>query len=240
MLTHTHIAGAVALGAGVALATGTPSDKVLPVLLLSAAGGLLPDVDVPYGRAAQVLAVLEGGILGAALGWLVTGEILPTVAGGLAGAALGGAGLLLLLGATVLAPLSWRVPALAVLGGAGLVGCLLRSRTRRWSILSAALHVAGAHRGPTHSLLCLSLTTAVGLLLREAIVWWALPLGVLSHLLLDTLTWGGVPWLWPWKKHFRARWALHTGSWVENVVVFPLLLVTATVEGLARWLGGAR
>jgi len=206
-------------------------------ILLSAAGGLLPDVDVPYGRAAQVLAILEGGSLGAALGWLVTGEILPAVAGGLTGAALGGAGILLLLGATVLAPLAWRVPVVAVLGGAGIVGCLLRSRTRRWSILSTALHVAGGHRGPTHSLLCLSLTTAVGLLLRATITWWALPRGVLAHLLLDTLTWGGVPWLWPWPKHFRTRWALHTGSWVENVVVFPLRLITAVAEGLA-WLPG--
>jgi hypothetical protein len=106
MLTHTHIAGAVALGAGVALITGAPRNELGPILLLGAAGGLLPDVDVPYGRAAQVLAVVEGGILGMALGGLITREILPAVAGGLAGAALGGAGLLLWLGATVLAPLA--------------------------------------------------------------------------------------------------------------------------------------
>ena len=81
----------------------------------------------------------------------MTRGILPAIAGGLAGAALGGVGLLLLLGATVLAPLAWRVPVLAVLGGAGLEGCLLRSRIHRWSILSAALPGAGGHRGPTHS-----------------------------------------------------------------------------------------
>jgi membrane-bound metal-dependent hydrolase YbcI (DUF457 family) len=85
--------------------------------------------------------------------------------------------------------------------------------------------------------LCLTITTAVGLLLRATIAWWALPLGVLSHLVLDTLTWGGVPWLWPWKRRFRARPALHTGSWVENAVVFPLLLITAVAEGLS-WLPG--
>ena len=78
----------------------------------------------------------------------------------------------------------------------------------------------------------------IGLLLRATITWWALPLGVLSHLLLDTLTWGGVPWLGPWKKPFRARWALHTGSGVEHAVVFPLLLITAAVEGLLCLLGG--
>jgi membrane-bound metal-dependent hydrolase YbcI (DUF457 family) len=138
----------------------------------------------------------------------------------------------------VLAPLAWRVPILAMLGSAVLGGCVLRSRTRRWSILSAALPGVGSHWGPPHALLGLGLTTAVGLLLRATIIWWALPLGVLSHLFLDTLTWGGVPWLWPWKKHFHARWALHTGSWVENVVVFPLLLITAVVEGVALWPGG--
>jgi len=92
--------------------------------------------------------------------------------------------------------------------------------------------------GPTHSLLCLAITAAAGLLLRETIAWWALPLGVLSYLVLDTLTWGGLPWLWPWKRHFRAGWALHTGSWVEKLVAFPPLLVTAVVEGLALLPGG--
>ena len=138
-----------------------------------------------------------------------------------------------MLGATLLAPLAWRVPALALLGGTGLVSLLLRSRTRRWSILSAALPGAGGDRRPTHSLFCLGLTAAAGLLLWETITWWALPLGVLSHLVLDTLTWGGGPWRWPWKKHFRAWGTLHTGSGVENMVVFPLLLAMAAAEGLA-------
>jgi inner membrane protein len=89
---------------------------------------------------------------------------------------------------------------------------VLRSRACRGSILSAALHLAGGHRGPTHSLPGLGLTAAVGLLLRAMVIWWALSLGVLSHLMLDSLTWGGVPWLWPWKRHFRVPWAPHTGS----------------------------
>jgi hypothetical protein len=65
---------------------------------------------------------------------------------------------------------------------------LLRSRTHRWSILSAARPGVGDHRGPPHSLLGRGLITAVGLLLRATIIWWALPWGVLAHLLLDTLT----------------------------------------------------
>ena len=43
MLSHTHIAGAAALCAGVALATGAPQDELLPILLLGAAGGIFPD-----------------------------------------------------------------------------------------------------------------------------------------------------------------------------------------------------
>ena len=68
------------------------------------------------------------------------------------------------------------------------------------------------------------ISSEYALLLQATVTWWALPLGILSHLMLDTLTWGGVPWLWPWEKHFRARWALHTGSWVEHMIAFPLLL----------------
>jgi membrane-bound metal-dependent hydrolase YbcI (DUF457 family) len=84
----------------------------------------------------------------------------------------------------------------------------------------------------------LAVTAAIGLLLQATLAWWALPRGVLAHLMLDTLTGGGGPWLWPWRKHLRVRWALHTGSWVENAIVFPLLLVTAAVAGLALLPGG--
>jgi membrane-bound metal-dependent hydrolase YbcI (DUF457 family) len=92
--------------------------------------------------------------------------------------------------------------------------------------------VAGGHRGPTHSLLGLAVTAAIGLLLQATLAWWALPRGVLAHLMLDTLTGGGGPWLWPWRKHLRAQWALHTGSGVGHGGVFPLLLAMVAVEGM--------
>ena len=60
-------------------------------------------------------------------------------------------------------------------------------------------------------------------------VWWAFMIGMLSHLVVDTLTKEGVPWLLPIPVKFGLppvkEWRITTGKWVETWVVFPLLLV---------------
>jgi inner membrane protein len=98
----------------------------------------------------------------------------------------------------------------------------------------------GGHRFLTHSILGLAL---FGFLVHWllvflqpimknvniGLVWWAFMIGMLSHLIMDTLTKEGVPWLLPIPikfglppiKKFRVR----TGHWAETLVVFPLLLV---------------
>jgi membrane-bound metal-dependent hydrolase YbcI (DUF457 family) len=54
-------------------------------------------------------------------------------------------------------------------------------------------------------------------------------IGMLSHLVMDTLTKEGVPWFLPIpiKLGFppKKAWRITTGKWVETWVVFPLLLV---------------
>ena len=59
-------------------------------------------------------------------------------------------------------------------------------------------------------------------------VWWAFMIGMVSHLVMDTLTKEGVPWLLPIPIKFGIppfkAWRITTGKWVETWVVFPLLL----------------
>jgi len=63
------------------------------------------------------------------------------------------------------------------------------------------------------------------------IVWWAFMIGMLSHLVMDSFTKEGVPWLLPIPIKFGfpplRRFRITTGKWGENFVMFPLLIVFA-------------
>lgn len=96
----------------------------------------------------------------------------------------------------------------------------------------------GGHRTISHSLLGIVL---FGFLARELlgmisgvllvdmqIVWWAFMIGFVSHLLMDTLTTEGVPWLFPIPWHFGfpplKSLRIKTGGVMEKGFIFPLLL----------------
>jgi inner membrane protein len=61
------------------------------------------------------------------------------------------------------------------------------------------------------------------------IIWWAFMIGFISHLIMDTFTREGVPWLLPIPvkigipplKAFRIK----TGGLVENFIIFPGLII---------------
>ena len=97
----------------------------------------------------------------------------------------------------------------------------------------------GGHRFITHSLL--GMAVFGGLVywllqfihpsaphLNSGMVWWAFMIGMASHLVMDTLTKEGVPWLLPipFKFGFPPLAALRitTGKVVEQFGVFPALL----------------
>ncbi len=97
----------------------------------------------------------------------------------------------------------------------------------------------GGHRFFTHSLLGVALLGfLVHLLLvflqpimgsvNISIVWWAFMIGILSHLVMDTFTKEGVPWLLPIPIKFGfppiKAWRVTTDRWVELWVIFPLLV----------------
>ncbi|HWA52364.1 MAG TPA: metal-dependent hydrolase [Patescibacteria group bacterium] len=98
----------------------------------------------------------------------------------------------------------------------------------------------GSHRSISHSLLGMAIFGFLSskllnyihtfLLVDIKIVWIAFMLGVISHLVMDTFTKEGVPWLFPIPIRFGIppikAWRVTTGSIVERGFVFPLLLVT--------------
>jgi len=100
--------------------------------------------------------------------------------------------------------------------------------------------MVGGHRFLSHSLLGLVLFGFLAKLLLQflhpimphvdiGLVWWAFIIGVISHLLMDTITKEGVPWLLPIPIKFGVppvkALRVTTGHWVEGLVIFPLLLL---------------
>lgn len=99
--------------------------------------------------------------------------------------------------------------------------------------------ILGGHRFISHSLLgillfgfglkYLLLLASHTVLVDMNIVWWAFMIGFISHLLMDTITREGVPWLFPIPIHFGIPpvkfMRVKTGGFVEKSVIFPLLLL---------------
>ncbi len=113
-------------------------------------------------------------------------------------------------------------------------------------VLKPAALVASAvlpHRGPTHSLLAWVLLTVLGWLVGSHFgllpVVAAGSLGYLLHLVADSLTKSGVPWLWPlWRRPLGfppvAALRLTTGGIVEHVLVIGGLTWALAATGVAR------
>jgi inner membrane protein len=101
--------------------------------------------------------------------------------------------------------------------------------------------LVGGHRFLCHSLLGLAVFAVGAKLLLDLLqpilppidvgfVWLAFIIGVVSHLIMDTLTKEGVPWLLPLPFKFGfppvRAWRVTTGKKVELLVVLPLLVAS--------------
>ena len=99
----------------------------------------------------------------------------------------------------------------------------------------------GGHRFLTHSLLGLVIFGLLAEALLKflepimpsvdiGLVWWAFMIGMISHLVLDTFTKEGVPWLLPIPIKFGIppikSMRLTTGKWVEKALFIVLLVFT--------------
>ena len=116
----------------------------------------------------------------------------------------------------------------------------LWNKMRAGSIISRMISpMLGGHRFISHSVIGVFLFGTVlkfilGLmesviLVNMDIVWWAFMIGYVSHLVMDTLTREGVPWLFPIPIRFgvppfRAL-RMKTAGFIEKGFVFPSLLV---------------
>lgn len=113
-------------------------------------------------------------------------------------------------------------------------------RIRGGSIIARVITpLLGGHRFISHSLLGIFLfgfvldkiLDAAGkvVLVNMDVVWWSFMIGFVSHLIADTFTRDGVPWLFPipikWGiPPFKAL-RIKTGGMVEKSIVFPLLIL---------------
>lgn len=97
----------------------------------------------------------------------------------------------------------------------------------------------GGHRFITHSIVGLVLFGFLFKLLLQFLhplmphvnigyVWWAFLIGFISHLIMDTFTKEGVPWLLPLPFKFGfppiKAWRITTGKAIETLIIFPGLL----------------
>jgi len=99
--------------------------------------------------------------------------------------------------------------------------------------------VLGGHRFVTHSLLGVALLGYLTWLLLNVLspimphvavtaVWQAFIIGLFSHLVMDSFTQEGVPWLLPIPVKFGfppiRKWRISTGKFAETLLVFPGLI----------------
>lgn len=107
--------------------------------------------------------------------------------------------------------------------------------------------LSGGHRFLTHSILGLAIFGFMAhwllIFLRPimphaniGLIWWAFMIGMISHLVMDTFTKEGVPWLLPIPLKFGLpplkKLRITTGKAVETFMVFPALVI---FNGLFWW-----
>lgn len=103
----------------------------------------------------------------------------------------------------------------------------------------------GGHRFFSHSLLgvivfgvlwriLLDILTPSFPKLNMDVIWWAFMIGFLSHLVMDTFSKEGVPWLLPIPVKFGIlpvrAFRITTGGLIEKIILFPGLIVINIIE----------
>jgi membrane-bound metal-dependent hydrolase YbcI (DUF457 family) len=219
MLGTSHIASGI-LAWGIAYPIYLETTQTAPNLtaliggaVITAAAALLPDADHPQGTIANTYGPVSKFVT----------RLICAISGGHRG------GTHSLLFVLLIGLIAWFSPPIvhAVLFGL-LAGILVRGTglfpkgiAQRFKALTAT-----------------TVAIAVGVLvsLNPPGEWftWALVVGVFTHLLGDTITPGGVPYLFPLRTKFRIPLLTATGNIVETAVLAPLMAIGGI--GLLIWL----
>lgn len=116
----------------------------------------------------------------------------------------------------------------------------LWGRFRGGNIVSRLISpLFGGHRFISHSILGIVLFGFASKMILQAIsgvlivnmdvVWWAFMIGFVSHLIMDTITRDGVPWLFPIPIRFGVppfkALRMKTGGLIEKSIIFPGLIL---------------
>ncbi len=119
----------------------------------------------------------------------------------------------------------------------------LWNRIPAGSIIGRVLHpLFGGHRFISHSVLGVVLAGLIAkialmlaantLIVNMTIVWWAFMIGFISHLVMDTFTREGVPWLFPVPAKLGIPpikiLRIKTKGFIETMIIFPGLIVANT------------
>ncbi len=102
--------------------------------------------------------------------------------------------------------------------------------------------LVGKHRMISHSILGMAiigyilnyLLSWMGtfLLVDMEIIWWSVMIGFISHLVTDSMTKQGVPWLFPIPFRFGIPpfefMRMKTGGFIENFIVVPGMIIFNT------------
>jgi len=120
----------------------------------------------------------------------------------------------------------------ALIGCIGAICLFLAILKFSYGLLLASLYFFAIpvvpHRGFTHSIPALAMVTGMAHDIHPDLTA-AVFAGYLSHLLADTLTLSGIPWLWPWGKRFNLA-RIQTGGVSDHLIGLVILLLA-----LAGW-----
>lgn len=105
------------------------------------------------------------------------------------------------------------------------IDCCTSKLGRKAAPASLALQLIFGHRTLFHSPILYAALYVLGMLIfpQWGIFITAAMIGVLTHLILDTLNPAGIPWLYPWKKKFHITKFL-TGGVADLIIGFACLI----------------
>lgn len=115
---------------------------------------------------------------------------------------------------------------------------------KRNKIASGLANKTLGHRGATHSFLGMILIFIIGTFIQfhylsssgQYVTFWLVG-GYLLHLIEDSFSKEGIPWLWPYKKRHSSKFFYYTTGGVGEYLILGFTLCLLLIELRLLWLG---